>query len=396
MKISKFKRIIVLFLVVAISFLVTACASSGESAELKTQIKLLSPSEGENLSLNHIEVESLLNSKTESEVAKILWKNHLSGVVRLDSQFAFLNWSYEMGRNYIVTVATDESFLNVVQVIESNVQSAEIGCLLPKTDYYWQVVSDDGAKSKIGKFTTEEQPCFLEVEGVDNFRDIGGYKSENGKSVKFGMLYRSARLEDATDNGVKVMTDLLGIKSEIDLRLEEEMSIGFSFKDNGNYLNATFSGYKAIIPQSGSFDSRVKNAFRQIFEFLSDEKNYPIVFHCSAGADRTGTLAYLISGILGVPYFELAKDFELTSFSNQGNRWRDNIAETPFGYTFDGSGTMVDGKMTVTFGQMHKLMMEKYATEDGTLSSAISNYLINECGVREEQIEKLKEIMLGD
>ena len=191
------------------------------------------------------------------------------------------------------------------------------------------------------------------------------------------------------------MTELLGIKSEIDLRLEEEMSVGFSFKDRGNYLNATFSGYRSIIPQSGGFDNRVKDAFKQIFEFLSDEKNYPIVFHCSAGADRTGTLAYLISGLLSVPYFEIAKDFELTSFSNQGNRWRDNIAETPFGYIFDGSGSMVDGQITVTFGQMHKLMMEKYVTEDGTLASAISNYLITECGVTKEHIENLKKIMLA-
>ena len=104
----------------------------------------------------------------------------------------------------------------------------------------------------------------------------------------------------------------------------------------------------------------------------------------------------MISGVLGVPYFELAKDFELTSFSNQGNRWRDNIIETPFGYTFDGSGRMSSGKITVTFGRMYQLMMEHYATEDGKLSSAIANYLVNQCDVQPQHIVKMKEILLSE
>ena len=390
----KLRKIVVLLLVLALALCPLACrVVDGESGgEIK--IELLSPSDGEVVLLNHPEVQGLLESGEESEIAKILWKNHLAGIMRLDSQFVFLNWAYKGGVNYTVTIATDPSLSKVVQIIESNVQNAEIGCLLPKTKYYWQVKSDDGVKSKIGIFTTSDKSCFLEVEGVDNFRDIGGYKTETGKTVKFGALYRSARLENATEAGIKVMTELLGVKSEIDLRLEKEMSAGFSFKEIGNYLNVTFDGYTSIIPQSGNFDGRVRVAFKQIFEFLSNESNYPVVFHCSAGADRTGTLAYLISGVLGVSYFELAKDYELTSFSNQGNRWRDNIIETPFGYMFDGSGIMEYGNITASFGKMHNLMMENYVVADGTLSSAIENYLIKECEVTKEQIDNFRNIML--
>lgn len=394
MKNIKLYKIGCLFLALAVSFCALSCRAVGGELDGEKKIELLSPSQGEIVLLNHPEVQSLLESETENEIAKILWKNHVAGIMRLDSQFVFLDWAYKMGVNYTITIATDSSLSKVVHIIESNGQSAEIGCLLPKTKYYWQVKSDDGAKSKIGSFTTSDKSCFLEVEGVENFRDIGGYKTETGKTVKFGALYRSARLENATEAGVMVMTDLLGVKSEIDLRLEKEMSAGFSFKESGNYLNATFDGYTSIIPQSGNFDGRVRVAFKQIFEFLSNESNYPIVFHCSAGADRTGTLAYLISGVLGVPYFELAKDYELTSFSNQGNRWRDNIIETPFGYMFDGSGVMEYGNITASFGKMHNLMMENYVVADGTLSSAIENYLITECEVTKEQIDNFRNIML--
>ena len=93
-------------------------------------------------------------------------------------------------------------------------------------------------------------------------------------------------------------------------------------------------------------------------------------------------------------YFELAKDYELTSFSNQGNRWRDNIIETPFGFVFDGSGVMKYGNITASFGKMHNLMMENYVVADGTLSSAIENYLITECEVTKEQIDNFRKIML--
>lgn len=394
MKNIKLYKIGCLFLALAVSFCASSCRAIGGELDGEKKIGLLSPSQGEIVLLNHPEVQCLLESETENEIAKILWKNHVAGIMRLDSQFVFLDWAYKMGVNYTITIATDSSLSKVVHIIKSNGQSAEIGCLLPKTKYYWQVKSDDGAKSKIGSFTTSDKSCFLEVDGVENFRDIGGYKTETGKTVKFGALYRSARLENATEAGVMVMTDLLGVKSEIDLRLEKEMSAGFSFKETGNYLNATFDGYTSIIPQSGNFDGRVRVAFKQIFEFLSNEGNYPIVFHCSAGADRTGTLAYLISGLLGVPYFELAKDYELTSFSNQGNRWRDNIIETPFGYVFDGSGVMEYGNITASFGKMHNLMMENYAMADGTLSSAIENYLIKECEVTKEQIDNFRNIML--
>lgn len=394
MRRARRNKVIALFLCVMQTALFSACKLGASKNEEK--IVLLSPSNGEAVALVHPDVQNFLEGKTDGDVAKSLWKYHVSDTMRYDSQFAFLSWEYAVGKKYTVTIATDDKFDHVVQETDVYTQSVELDCLLPASTYYWKVTCEDDTRSPVGSFQTKDQPTFLEVDGVDNFRDIGGYQTESGKRVEYGKLYRSARLEDATDNGQRTMTELLGIKSEIDLRNHEEMSEGFTFNGNGNYLNVTFNPYHAIIPQSaGAYDKRVEIAFSQIFAFLSKEENYPIVFHCSAGADRTGTLAFLINGVLGVPYFELAKDFELTSFSNQGDRWRDAIVETPFGYAFEGGGRMVSGRMTVTFGLMYQLMMNNYATEDGRLSSAIINYLVNQCGVQPQHITSMKEILLS-
>ena len=134
--------------------------------------------------------------------------------------------------------------------------------------------------------------------------------------------------------------------------------------------NSTSSAYY-------DFDAGSPAAIKNIFDLLADQSNYPIYYHCTAGADRTGTISYLISGLLGVPYEDLTKDFELTSFSIQGPRWRDSI-------TTEGNA----------WGKLNQLMMARYGDETNSLSKAIENYLINVCGVSTETIDAFKEIML--
>ena len=149
--------------------------------------------------------------------------------------------------------------------------------------------------------------------------------------------------------------------------------------------NSTSSAYY-------DFDAGSPAAIKNIFDLLADQSNYPIYYHCTAGADRTGTISYLISGLLGVPYEDLTKDFELTSFSIQGPRWRDSI--TTEGNAFTGSGIYSNEGNFIAWGKLNQLMMARYGDETNSLSKAIENYLINVCGVSTETIDAFKEIML--
>ena len=91
-----------------------------------------------------------------------------------------------------------------------------------------------------------------------------------------------------------------------------------------------------------------------------------------------------------MPYESLTKDFEITSFMGMGNRWRGS-AES--GFT-DGVMSDTYNETYVAWGKMYELMMHYYSTEEGTLSSAIENYLEKVCGVSRDTIESIRDIML--
>ena len=119
------KKGIALFLCVLQIALFPACSSDVSKNEEK--IVLLSPSKGEMVSLMHPEVQDFVEAETDGDVAKALWKNHVSGAMRYDSQFVFLNWEYSVGKKYAVTIATDEKFDNVVQETDVYAQGVELG-----------------------------------------------------------------------------------------------------------------------------------------------------------------------------------------------------------------------------------------------------------------------------
>ncbi len=185
-------------------------------------------------------------------------------------------------------------------------------------------------------------PRNIFVEGVENFRDIGGWgkfvDGEYKTYMKQGMIYRSGRFNEdkaekinvtVSNDGIKEANDHLKIKTEIDLRRTSTNEVGgltnkSVLGDNVKYVQLPMVyGGENILTFKGKVskdDYEYDNPamIKQFFELLADSNNYPINYHCSIGKDRTGCLSYLLEGLMGFDQETMYRDYMFTNFANAG------------------------------------------------------------------------------
>ena len=183
---------------------------------------------------------------------------------------------------------------------------------------------------------------FVRLDGVPNVRDFGGLKTKDGMEFRKGLLYRSAGFNNnaphrmVTNEAGKVSREYygkgrerlkredreyavktLGIRTDLDLRTDGECH-GMSGSPLGPEVKWV---HIPSMSYAGLFSTNGIAAFKKSFKLFLDERNYPIAFHCIAGADRTGTLAYVIEALCGVSDDDLLLDWELTAFSSTGRQF---------------------------------------------------------------------------
>jgi hypothetical protein len=100
----------------------------------------------------------------------------------------------------------------------------------------------------------------------------------------------------------------------------------------------------------------------------------------------------LINGLLGVSYEDLTRDFEVTSFSVCGKRWRG--AGTGGDFAEDDLVMLDDPTVNyVAWGKLHKEILDNYGDKDRTLSKAIEKFLTEECSISTDVLNRIKSIM---
>lgn len=152
--------------------------------------------------------------------------------------------------------------------------------------------------NKAGTLSPLDQVRWIKSQTA-NMRDLGGWVCDGGM-VRYGLLYRSGELNSQDEN---LLIELLGINTECDLTADGVPAFPGKMRFIGHTSYAMYSLANT-------------EAWRVNLRGIFDAVRYgdPVVFHCSMGADRTGTLACVLEALLGVSQSDLDKDYELTSF----------------------------------------------------------------------------------
>ena len=165
----------------------------------------------------------------------------------------------------------------------------------------------------------------LPLEGGSNFRDLGGYQTLDGKTVRRGMLFRSAAMTALTDADMAYL-DQFGIKTIVDLRSNEEIALypnHWAAKSGIDVLTGGYS-FTSVMPRGASVERPdVTALYPQMLGIIEPQlRTYlhqalqdgaPVVVNCSAGQDRTGIVSALTLLLLGVPEPTVMEDFLLST-----------------------------------------------------------------------------------
>lgn len=223
-------------------------------------------------------------------------------------------------------------------------------------------------------FVPEGQVRMIHVPSVNNVRDMGGWKSAvykhpdgSPKTIRYGRLYRGGELNrkvTLSDEGRKVLMEELQIGADADFRNDTECAgITTSALEGVDYQRISTASYSA----SATSSTHAKD-FKWILARLREGKN--VYYHCVAGADRTGTMGYLLEGILGVCENDQCKDWELTCFYS----WRSRV----YGEKYD-------------FGTMIKTYFETFKGKT-TAENCVAYF--KKYGITDEELDEFREIML--
>ena len=249
----------------------------------------------------------------------------------------------------------------------------------------------------------------LPLRGIVNFRDLGGYETIDGRRVKWGKLLRSGAHDDLTAEDAIYLKNM-GLKTVVDYRSTMETSEHPDIKMDGVcYLNVkplkeagatnvldvmnvkmetADDAIKALtgINRQMMSSPQALEAYRTLMLTILDEKQLPLVQHCTAGKDRVGVGAATILLALGVPEETIMKDY-LLSNEHQVKQDKLNMSSTK-----ELKPEQIEMFKALT--QVHAVYLQAMFDEMRVQFGDADHYLHEGLGLTDEQLAQLKNMFL--
>ena len=248
-------------------------------------------------------------------------------------------------------------------------------------------------------------PREIRLSGGNNFRDLGGYYTNDGHQVKWGKIYRSADISKLTDSDLKIIS-ALKISIVCDLRGENEakaapdklpaeterilLSAG-SENISGNpadimkYLKNEKSADSLLFSMYSRTD-HLKNKYQPMFEkLLALPPDKALMFHCNAGKDRTGIGAALILFALGVDDMTILQDYEATNQFRKKYNEQYISALSAQGIPENTAKKLLEARPEY-LQAAYEAIISKYGT--------VNNFMEKELGLTKEKLNLLKSKFL--
>jgi hypothetical protein len=224
------------------------------------------------------------------------------------------------------------------------------------------------------------RPRRVPFERAFNFRDLGGYAIDGGRTVRWGLVYRADgtnRIEGADLARVAG----LGIRTVLDLRTrgeldrDEQVPLPHVLFDAVDFLAGR---YLAMLEQGAS-------SITGALETISDAERLPLVFHCSVGKDRTGVLAAVLLSVLGVSDDDIAADYAL---SRAAMREMAEWGSTPRPESFEPMAAPPPA-----FLDAPPLAMRRFLALARTTYGSLTQYVVG-AGLDRERVDALRTALL--
>jgi len=245
----------------------------------------------------------------------------------------------------------------------------------------------------------------VNLQGAANFRDLGGYTTADGHHVKWNKIYRSADMSKLTDADLAILAQR-NIAYDVDLRGTQESKqapdklnpntdyilcpAGSDSLNNGLMKNLTqLKGRSADSIMIGYYSNTtyLKDRYKPFFDkLLGLPTDKSLVFHCTAGKDRTGIGAALLLYVLGVPYTTIVQDYEASNY-----------------YRKDVNGQMVGPMMKmmgIDSNTANAMLGVKHEYLDATFAAltkqygSVDNFLKTQIGLDASKIKALRKQFL--